>query len=370
MRVMFPWMSTILVAARSAAGLALFSGLSAVGSAQDGRLEFEVETIGGRTITDEDFEKSILIADLWGTWCEPCRETVPALQALYAKYKHHGLEIVGFAYEAGGADPAAAVRDFAVKHGVTYSLALGTPQLKRQVKQFNGYPTMMLFGRGYALARTQTGFTKEDAPELENWIRAELGLEPIEHPAEPVEEQPANVPAVVPANADQPLNLPQGVIFQPGDGDKGFDFRETDIDGKALSFGDFRGKPVVLALTSTWDASAAQSAKLLQALHEEYGDKAHVLAASLELRASKERKLAKIRKFCEDHKVSYRVFPAGIGFQKKIYQFSGMPMFLVFDPEGVLILREAGTNADAEAGKELDATAANIRQAVAGHLGG
>lgn len=325
--------------------------------------EFEVETLSGQALRHTDFSKSVLLVDYWGTWCPPCRDAVPVLQELYAKYKHHGLEIVGLTYEGAAKDAADKVRKFAATHGITYHLAMGTPALKRIVKDFRAFPTLLHFKRGLQFDHLSVGFKDADALTIENWVRGELGLEPIEGEdaaeEEIVEEEEEEVVEEV-----EELDLPKGVVFQPGDGDKGFDFEVEDVDGKSLKFKDMRGKPVLVALTSTWDASSTTTAKMLSALHGKHGESAHVVAASLELRGSRERKVGKIKKFREEHKLEYPLFPAGIGFQKKVHLFSGMPLFLVFDADGVLILRESGYDPDAGEGKELDATREKIAQSL------
>ncbi len=67
----------------------------------------QARTLGGQQIQQDMFKDNVLIVDLWGTWCPPCREAVPRLVALYEKYKHHGLEIVGFNYAADGSGESA-----------------------------------------------------------------------------------------------------------------------------------------------------------------------------------------------------------------------------------------------------------------------
>src|SRR5688572_16227993 len=117
--------------------------LAAAGAAQAtiADFTFAADKLGGGKLRAADFAENVLIVDLWGTWCPPCREAVPHLQRLYAKYKHHGLEIVGFNYERGArAEQAAVVRKFAAEHGITYHLALGDPAVQRQVPGFEGYP--------------------------------------------------------------------------------------------------------------------------------------------------------------------------------------------------------------------------------------
>ena len=57
------------------------------------KFQFEVETIGGRQLTQDDFKNNVLIIDFWGTWCGPCKKAVPSLVNLYRKYKHHERKV-------------------------------------------------------------------------------------------------------------------------------------------------------------------------------------------------------------------------------------------------------------------------------------
>ena len=94
---------------RSCSELKSLSAFTTIGRAQGiDAFRFEVTTLGGQTLTQEDFRDSVLLVDFWGTWCGPCVGAVPVLQEMYAKYKHHGLEIVGLTYESGDQDKAAA----------------------------------------------------------------------------------------------------------------------------------------------------------------------------------------------------------------------------------------------------------------------
>ena len=332
-------------------------------------VEFEFETLGGQSLSEADFEANVLLLDFWGTWCPPCKESIPVLQGLYAKYKHYGFEIVGLTYEGAGDDAADGVREFAAERGITYPLAMGTPAHKQVVPgKFGGYPTLLFFDRGLEFDHAKVGFQQSDANAIEDWIRAKLGLEAVERTGRPAD---AAVAGAQTADGElEPLNLPAGVVFMPGDGDTGFEFEVEDAEGNTLKFAAMRGKPVVLALTSTWDASATLVAAAMKSLDERYpDDDAIVLAASLELRGSREKKVGKINAFRAEHELLYPSFPAGIGFQKKVHQFSGMPMFLVFDQDGVLVVRESGSDGDAEEGKGLDATREKIEQTVDGLLG-
>jgi len=48
---------------------------------------------------DKDRGKNIYIIEFWATWCPPCRESVPHLSKLQAKYRDDNVIIVGISME-------------------------------------------------------------------------------------------------------------------------------------------------------------------------------------------------------------------------------------------------------------------------------
>ncbi len=310
--------------------------------------KFEITTLGGQKLTQANFAENVLIVDLWGTWCPPCREAIPALVDLSRRYKQEGLEILGLNYEGKpDAEATRTIRMFAAEHGIPYPLAIGTPAVQKQVPNFRGYPTLLFFKKGLEFDHLTVGFGPQHKKEIEKWVRTALGLEEGSGDEAKLEEEkpPEDEPEAQPKPQEREP-LPKGVIFKPGDADSGFEFEVLDLDGKTLKFSDLRGKPVLLALTSTWDGEAANTAKVLNAVCQARGETVHVLAASLEMKKSRDDNVAAIRDFATKHALRYRVFPANLGFQKKVHMFTGMPLFLVFDKEGVLQAREGGASYD------------------------
>ncbi len=43
----------------------------------------------------EDYRGQVVLVNLWATWCPPCREEMPTLEAFYKKYQSQGFVIVG-----------------------------------------------------------------------------------------------------------------------------------------------------------------------------------------------------------------------------------------------------------------------------------
>jgi thiol-disulfide isomerase/thioredoxin len=108
--------------------------------------DFELKDIEGKTVRLADFRGKVLLVDIWGTWCGPCVRAVPHLVELHRKYRDKGLEILGINYEMKqGEEAAAVVKKFRDKAQLTYACALGSQELLKQVPNFQGFPTILLF---------------------------------------------------------------------------------------------------------------------------------------------------------------------------------------------------------------------------------
>ncbi|MGA9723219.1 MAG: redoxin domain-containing protein [Candidatus Binatus sp.] len=56
---------------------------------------FEVPQLDGQTFNLSAQRGKVVIVNFWATWCPPCREEMPALDAFYRRYHGQGLELIG-----------------------------------------------------------------------------------------------------------------------------------------------------------------------------------------------------------------------------------------------------------------------------------
>jgi peroxiredoxin len=82
--------------------------------------DWTLTTYSGEDISLTDLKGKVVVMDFWATWCGPCVESIPKLQALYEKYKDRNLAILGITYLEKG-DPVA----FMKKRDVTYPILPG-----------------------------------------------------------------------------------------------------------------------------------------------------------------------------------------------------------------------------------------------------
>ena len=95
-------------------------------------IEGEIPSLSGATawvnspaLTSEELRGKVVLVDFWTYSCINCLRTLPYVKAWYAKYKDHGLIVIGvhspeFAFEKNPAHVRRAVSEF----GVTYPVAL------------------------------------------------------------------------------------------------------------------------------------------------------------------------------------------------------------------------------------------------------
>ena len=83
---------------------------------------FTAMTLEGEPVTLAALSGSVVVLNVWATWCIPCREEIPQLEALHREYGAQGLKTIGVSIDAAGM--GADVRDFATEQGMTYPIWL------------------------------------------------------------------------------------------------------------------------------------------------------------------------------------------------------------------------------------------------------
>lgn len=111
-------------------------------------------TLDGKPWSMKDKEGTVLVVNVWGSWCPPCIEETPALQKAWEQVQAKKLDVqfIGLDIQEGPESGRAFVR----ANGVTYpSLAYdgGVPLLALQGKVQATPTTLVLDGKGRIAAR-------------------------------------------------------------------------------------------------------------------------------------------------------------------------------------------------------------------------
>src|ERR1700748_681976 len=101
-------------------------------------------TLGGGK---KDLPKGkVTLVDFWATWCEPCRVSMPKVQAIWKKYQPAGFELYSVDTDDESPDRDPDVREFLLKNQLTFPVVLddGTATKAFSVASL---PTMVLLDK-------------------------------------------------------------------------------------------------------------------------------------------------------------------------------------------------------------------------------
>ncbi|MEZ5319658.1 MAG: TlpA disulfide reductase family protein [Vicinamibacterales bacterium] len=144
----------IAVAIAFAAGCAPFEALST-----PAKLDVTLRDMHGRDVRLADFRGRPIVINFWATWCGPCRQEMPQLVALAARYQERGLVVLGISVDDG----PEAMQAFAKTYGVDYPLLEGRtqPEAVTALEYFGLLPTTIFIDRGGVIVGRQVGLATD-----------------------------------------------------------------------------------------------------------------------------------------------------------------------------------------------------------------
>lgn len=128
--------------------------------------------LDGRPVSTAALRGKVVIINFWATWCPPCREEIPDLVALQAKYKDQ-LQIIGISQDSGSVED---VRRFAAEHHMNYPNVMSSPEIEALFPGIYALPTSFVLDRDGKLAQKHVGLLNAAVTETET--RSLAGLAP------------------------------------------------------------------------------------------------------------------------------------------------------------------------------------------------
>jgi cytochrome c biogenesis protein CcmG, thiol:disulfide interchange protein DsbE len=119
--------------------------------------DFTLPTLDGGQWTLDEHRGKVVLVNYWATWCPPCRAETPALVRLANEYRRRGLEIVGIALDAEGAE---IVRPFVEEYRITYPVLM-PPNRANLMMAIEALPTTLLYDRQGRVAKRYVGAASE-----------------------------------------------------------------------------------------------------------------------------------------------------------------------------------------------------------------
>jgi peroxiredoxin len=132
--------------------------------------EIGLKDRSGKAVQLSQLRGSVVIVDFWASWCAPCRDELPVLEALYQKYRGKGLVVVGVGQDADAAKMAKFLRATELSFPVVHDAEGAVARRYAPPKM----PTSYIVDRQGLIRHVHAGFRASDKDALERELKALL----------------------------------------------------------------------------------------------------------------------------------------------------------------------------------------------------
>jgi thiol-disulfide isomerase/thioredoxin len=131
---------------------------------------YSVTGINGATISSSDGRGQVVLLNFWATWCVPCRQEIPALLDLQARYRGR-LLVVGLSVDEGPADK---VKQFVKEHQMSFPVAIADAALQDRYGGLPKLPSTFVVNQTGRIVDEYRGAL--DVSVVEQQVRSLVGL--------------------------------------------------------------------------------------------------------------------------------------------------------------------------------------------------
>jgi peroxiredoxin len=113
--------------------------------------EFSLEGLSGRKVELKNFQGRIVFLTFWATWCGPCKQEMPSIEALHQRFKGKDFVVLTVAVDLEGAIP---VEKFIAKQGYSFYVLIDSKSQILDLYRVEGIPmTFLIDKKGRILGR-------------------------------------------------------------------------------------------------------------------------------------------------------------------------------------------------------------------------
>jgi thiol-disulfide isomerase/thioredoxin len=132
---------------------------------------FNLQTLDGKPVSLASLKGKVVMVNFWATWCVPCRQEMPHLQALYEKYNGLGFELLAVNVEKNNAEGA---RKWLEETPVTFTVLSDPNNEVTKLYKVQTMPSTVLVARDGTMRFIHHGYKAGYENEYQTQVRALL----------------------------------------------------------------------------------------------------------------------------------------------------------------------------------------------------
>jgi thiol-disulfide isomerase/thioredoxin len=144
---------------------------SASAKVGDAMPAYTAKTLGGAPYDLASEKGSVVLVNVWATWCGPCRFEIPELQKMHDELSKRGFKVVGVSVDEGEAKD---VQQFVTNQKMTYPVVLDPDGRIANLLATTVLPTSVLLDRHGKIVWREVGAIPAGEPSLKKALDAAL----------------------------------------------------------------------------------------------------------------------------------------------------------------------------------------------------
>ena len=130
----------------------------------------QVETLDGSSLKLSDYNKKVVVLNIWATWCGPCKLEMPDLVKLNQEYKSRGLVVLGLTTTYNERNDQVHVKEFIKRQNIDYRILWDDGTLAQPLVQIVGgrsvVPQSFVISRDGRIVKHFQGYSPLSTPAL------------------------------------------------------------------------------------------------------------------------------------------------------------------------------------------------------------
>ena len=137
---------------------------------------FALPDLNGKIVTMDQHRGKIVFINIWATWCAPCREEMPSMEALYNKLKGDKFEMLAISIDEDGIK---SVGPFVEEFGLTFPVLLDPAGKMSKKFKTTGVPETFIVNKDGIIIYHSLGPEQWDRPTFSDTITKLINDQPI-----------------------------------------------------------------------------------------------------------------------------------------------------------------------------------------------
>lgn len=108
----------------------------------------------------------VVVLHFWATWCGPCKQSFPKLQALYTKHRAKGLQVIAVSVD----DQKDGIVAFARSYGAAFPIGWDDDHALALTYKVDSMPSTYVIDRKGTIVNTHQGYHSGQESELEREV--------------------------------------------------------------------------------------------------------------------------------------------------------------------------------------------------------